>query len=898
MIDMSEKNICRPVIIYNKLMPQNPNPKDKFDYVVLGECDGIEIKKPLVYHNGSKKPLLEQVKGSLMETIVGLDGSYNPQILFCFRKESLGSRVQDENFWNEESLFLFITTIHVASNDLDKLLDLKEYLEERCRIEGYLESICYLTLENNDMILCMKSSEYRKAALFINKFHGRSNCLKIKKDKKVHLMYTHTTLGLNLKRIKNLKEDQSMQLSLKKQKIDTITFSFVVKNRMKFDKLKDSLDQSLGSNNGYYQIFGNEDFQILYNNVSWDKIIPLFDVETQGVLTIKNPEYIDAIYSAETQIAIEEKNLRKPVRLSFLVEDQENVNNTEIIYKLAEELQKKYDEIEENQEFFSEKYKILKHILNTLVQYERADFSNYIFAAILRPLARLIEHDELFKNNENRVSKFIQSIERLIQATENTSQHFYQIPDYSMYSSDIPIKLSAFYCAYANLLQKYISCFSEKHTDAVGGNYDYSFLVIPSINDLERTCVVFHKQKPGNRILVIEIPELYMFNLSRVCRVIAHEISHYIGGKMRNRATRAEKLKNIVSVAYVYYIGMAVDKKEKGIGSYMKDINILQDLEKNLKNIFTSELEKSENKKYWTYFLELEGDKSFENYAFYLEKAYTDILKDIFSVDDKMNIYNNIILNYSQKNHKEDKGFAFDKILRYKKELTKFLYGEYSYQIKLGTIEKLLEKILKMLSETFADISMIMTLNLDVVEYLNACTTTYRIDDKYTVEDILKTTGIYRLYFVVRAMIEDEGHQEWSWEEVGNEMADDINEMRSRLCAVLLYIDQTIKGATQNYCGILKDNRFLCDDNIVQAVFMDKKIAMEIISYLRECQKSFYEICSEKENDAAFGQTQDQIREIHKIMSQDNDIEKILDRMHNVIELYQQDIYNEFSDIS
>lgn len=71
---------------------------------------------------------------------------------------------------------------------------------------------------------------------------------------------------------------------------------------------------------------------------------------------------------------------------------------------------------------------------------------------------------------------------------------------------------------------------SEKHK--------YKFLLYPWAEKQTKSKVVFSKSEPGDRVILIKIPEQLLFNPRVLMVILGHEVGHYVGGYIRNRDQR------------------------------------------------------------------------------------------------------------------------------------------------------------------------------------------------------------------------------------------------------------------------------------------------------------------------------------------------------------------------
>lgn len=908
-------NICRPLAIYNKLMPYNPASTLQFEYVVLGEYDAIQEGYNL-FAEDNMNISFEKLKDDLLIKLENLDGGFAPQLFYCFRTEykdknifnTEKEKITDEEFWknDKKDIFLFITTLHIVPDNEDNqsfdILFLKEDLEKAFntgRGDKSLKAICYLTLENNDMILCIKTSEYKKAAKIIYDFHRKKNVIKVKnkndKIRKFIVMFTHTTCGIHKENVSYILENQEKYKDLLETTLDEINFFIAERNAKAMSELKKQLDSHLQSNK-YLQIMGNEDIKLTYYDVKLKKFLQLFDYKQNGSLTTKNETYNKAIYHVSTQIV-----QKQDENSSFILELDYDRENFQIYPKdsikvsnLRKILMEAICENPDNKKI-KEIYKTLLHILNTLEQYEHLPFSNYIYVSIINPLAMLIRNKELFVNKTNNVKIFIECIERIFQTAISTSRHFYQVPDYSMYNNDIPIKLSAFYVAYADLVCQFLKNFSEELEN--GRKHQYQFLITPSMETKELTHLVFPMQKPSDRVLIMEIPELEMFNPFHVTRVIVHEVSHYVGGKTRNRKLRFDIIIDIVvNVCFCSLMCYSIKEyrgevENKDSEWRMKDFYSqtgMNKFKRLLKSRILDALNSKDNREKWAKSL---GYPKIEDediiYLNVTEAALQDILTDMINIADSQNLFNTIFTEYIL-NSKKKTISQWDE--RHRFEVLKQSYfldmceqkisGEVIEHTKKTIIDfsKRGNYILKLMSETYADFSMILTLKVTMKQYYNIIISVIK-EAMVNPEEIKNSLILYRVALITYIMTK-EHRNGFSWKKEAKSI---IKGKRNEINWMYQLVIQEINK-------IAEINVNFPESINMMNYLWTKEIWDNFVAYLTICETTFYEIFDNLEENEKTNakKLQKKLIQLNNIMSLERgDVGEIINEMYQIIYEYR-----------
>lgn len=163
-------NICRPITFFNNFVPPS-NQRQEWEYEALGYFDGISIGDNIIKDTEFD---LRQMRDALETLAKEFKGEYTAQIIHIFRHESENETNTDEIFWEQDEktypfLFIVMLRLNKESSEIRKVKTKLE--EELCTDE--VRVITYLTLDNNDLIVVLKSKEYVCGASVIDRFHQK-----------------------------------------------------------------------------------------------------------------------------------------------------------------------------------------------------------------------------------------------------------------------------------------------------------------------------------------------------------------------------------------------------------------------------------------------------------------------------------------------------------------------------------------------------------------------------------------------------------------------------------------------------------------------------------------------------------------------------------------------------
>lgn len=128
-------------------------------------------------------------------------------------------------------------------------------------------------------------------------------------------------------------------------------------------------------------------------------------------------------------------------------------------------------------------------------------------------------------------STFFSNILILVDGMNHTSRQFILTPPFRTIAFEIPPKVMAYYTAVTHRL---IEAFDDSE-----GDEQYGFIISPKFaRELDVRSLVLAENAGENEFISIGIGEEWLYRLQHTTAVLAHEISHFVGGKGRERAFR------------------------------------------------------------------------------------------------------------------------------------------------------------------------------------------------------------------------------------------------------------------------------------------------------------------------------------------------------------------------
>lgn len=180
--------ICRPILLHNEFMPARYGKRD-WHYQILGYHDGMTIE------DGFEIQDVSSFKEMFKQCVEYEDKKMHPyftQFLFGFHPD----KKKDEEFWNSEYIFTYISLLQVNNKEIQKQ---REYLEQLCFSEA--EVIAYYSLDNSDLIFAVKCNSCKQGFQIINDLHTKIN---IGNEISFELRNSYTVLALRKQDINNI----------------------------------------------------------------------------------------------------------------------------------------------------------------------------------------------------------------------------------------------------------------------------------------------------------------------------------------------------------------------------------------------------------------------------------------------------------------------------------------------------------------------------------------------------------------------------------------------------------------------------------------------------------------------------------------------------------------------
>lgn len=885
------KNICRPIVLYNVHVPTKKF-NYKWRYTAFGIYDGIDVRNNIWKENTRSFDVL--MDKLLNETLI-LNGNFSKEIIFAIRNENNN---EDENFWNDINYpFVFLVSLYMDGR-AKNWTQFRYFIEESINnsvLKSSARAITYQTLDNSDILLVIKAKSYKVGTDIINLFHDKDNefVYKYEKDKfeKIKLHYSYSICGFD----KNVELDEVT----KNEVIEEVLYFAFEKKPGSIQPLVEKINKNLENTNAIItqsELLGSNDERITIKNIKWGEFMNLFSGNETSILTNENGLFCDSICYGSTQL--NHKKEISYIKKIFIASDNGDdseplITNKDLCLNTEKIKQLKKHE---NITLFSnnlqelEYIKAISHIENAMHKFNDSDFPSYVYTAILEPMQLFLDQLVDFKAGklknmeyceDNGIFNFLNAISIVIQSTSRMNRDFLQTPDFNVVINDVPIKLFAFYAAWAYRITQILNKSIENTDD----KNQYSVLICPGLEKMVEIDMIFPKLPPKSRLLLVKAPERALYRPELLCNVLVHEISHYVGDKLRRRDIRYAMILEI-------YADIIVSKFKKCFDGLITP-KMLQEIQNKVPNLVKQRARYyvTRNKKQYPEYSE------YQYHTDFLKKISDDIIDTLIKEDFNL-LYDHIRTDCLYEKIKLSKQ---SEETIYSEDFVEGILNGYNNaqiveeKIKAFTdyFEKnsrsIIDNINNIAKEIFADLVCVLLLGTPGEVYLKNIYSNLNelseVGAKISIEDNIVSV---RVALMIRCMQTREAIKEsgifkftYFWDEKLLSRTVDKNSSNMDFCQ-WIYSISNIMYAVENTHDHIENNNYLLNNYIWKC----------LLRYLYECRLEFEEW--QKSNDDLKNQISD-LREVYSDVSDVKNLEETLIKIRKFIENHKSDLKSDFS---
>lgn len=672
---------------------------------------------------------------------------------YSFSEEKL------EEFWNNEKTFnRFYSLMHIECSSAQEIYGVINWLNSifNNSLEQKYNAVFYFSFDYSDIIVCAKNmniSEFTEKIFEVNYSQTKINltdsysyCIK---DSFSIITFDKTFLSNAFKTIEThdklkypelevLVKDEIKKIGYpyKNESLE-IAYNIGVQNFDVFNKFLEELS-NIQMDFNKYALLGRHDITINKSNIDiiWFIILLYYVDKYTTYAKENNTENEDLLFNCESFIRC---------NFDFSCETLINKNSNSHLLKLKryaaardsinhriEKINCGFNNNNDNPITSVQKNSLIslyKSIESTL----KNGFADDFVICLYEPFISLLDYldknnqvatSESLKEFDNVINRFFEIVSSLVNSAMHSDRQFIQTPSFNPVFFDVPPKLMAFYTTQTNIIKKIIG-FNDQN--------NYSFIFKPSLN---RNISVFpysyNQAPPTDRLLAVSINEECLYHPTKVLKVLCHEASHFVGNDARCRDMR--KLCWIKSVLF-YSFELVLSYLNIDVKN---DPELYSSLSKLILEIFQV--------------IELDSEyKKTEGYSENIRQLIQHIFKLICSNDDIDKALNHFfITKYPNRNVSALKH-------QFKKNI--LILDEFvpmNNQIEMAsnlTIAQEFCDSYKTLSnaykESYADIQMILILNLSLEDYIKNFVQHEGMDYQHFINDI----SYYKIFPVVYTLI-------------------------------------------------------------------------------------------------------------------------------------------------
>ncbi len=534
------KNICRPITFINDYMPIKERSKEKIEFCAFGIVDGIRVGDALVFDE-AKSSITDQIWEDQKIFKRSLEGKYNAQRIYIVRWEE---EEVERAFWEGNSLpFFFFCRVQCAGDKLSFMQYRSEWemnTTASCQ-SGEVAIKTYLTYDNTDLFIVVRSSKYKEGAEVINRLH-REGGFAVEEGCKCTLKNSFTVMAVRYAWIDKVTTSEIEKWN--QDVIENVYIRLIEREGGDIGKIEKVIKEKI-PNCRRRAVLGTDDEMIVLSDVKWGDFLSLYN-EENGIFG--NRFGRDSVYNQNAAGVI--------TQLSVPLYNEEK--NNHVVPEGNDHFESKIKGLEDKLNKINERFHNINElniIVNALPKYSGEMFNDYVFFPLLKVLDTLF--DLMLRRTElcsGRLHKapfydFLTGFCFYTQHTMLTDRHTAQIMGFNVKIYDIPVKLNALYNA---LLYRLVDILKKQNNEnnQNENEIDYDFIALPGVADFVNVVELYKDASYQKRLMKVEIPESSFYDVRNMMTILSHEAAHYVGRGMRNRNARTDAV--ILSYVHVY----------------------------------------------------------------------------------------------------------------------------------------------------------------------------------------------------------------------------------------------------------------------------------------------------------------------------------------------------------
>lgn len=875
-----DKDICRAITYINYHVPPVVE-KEVPPYITLGFFDGMLTERLEVSYE--EQELKSLWKYGIKRTDKQL-GQYSYQNIFCISRDEWNP-CSDEKFWTEDTNKEYPLTFIV-------FLQLREYMagdnaiEVQCRKfnDAALkrlgnDGLCYTydTIDKNDFVVCLKCRQYNTAVNAIKSLHRTG----------AEIIYSYSVFSVSRKVLAELRDKRYQYIfeeEISSICLKGITNSYDLQNGVTLDqkyneyceRLMDKLYEEQEEEKKdfrIYDILGDNDFRLVARYVKLGKLLEQF--APGGLMCYEEGAFRFYFFSSNVVLNTLPEETFGKINGDY-IRNSDKTMKEKFCSPICDRLEARMTNIKQivmEERQCDERVITFCHALWQLLQslkpLETAPTKRYDFLSLYIPFSALVdileeklgkawepgasEKDKDFIGNEE-IYNFIHKISMTLHGTLRTDIQFFQIRDFNVIVHYAPAKLRAFYSFWVLKLSDYYNEFNEQDK-----KNNYSFIFSPGMYQQTGVSELYMNYVETKRLMLIKMPERHLYAVRWLPVILAHEVSHFVGYASRQRIHRhfaclkvCTRVLFLETNFYRYFIGRWNWRPilEEGV----RNLKLYDEMEKELE---AEEFLIRTNSNLYPHEFHSENsiriiEETFRNG----NGRFTD--KIISDDSERMDSY---LKNCDKKDNmsteqrcNELRRILEDSKLQYKKLLT------LTQKFQFDLLPQLLEMLMYICKEAYADLIAILTLGLSPEEYIfsfikGECNIQEgRVADEEEVMLVLRAgytiQAVMNIVVHKPSCLEGEFCVRWSGEVLKKLiMSLGIDTPEGKIAIDIYGYNSGIRDCNQEIQSYrpMYNGWSGCFSNNIVDFFNDKVVWESLIGYLDQSARVYVEILSSKE---------------------------------------------------
>lgn len=844
-------------------------------------------------------------------------------LLFTNIREEQKSGFEEEKikaFWKETSPLMFISLIHI---DNESRIDVIISKIQKC-FQGK-EYLYYFSFDYSGIVLLAKNMNLKSYLQLMFQLNYESeNGNKVIRD-------SYSFYGFHKKELKRIfdaldqgeciKDAFSKSCLKEREETFTVSVNIGIQNFNIYENFINTV-KNYSPDVKEYGLFGRHDISIVKEDANLEWLVYIQYLLDQ----VTKDEEVAAEYLFSThETFIKVSNIGEYADIA----PKKDTSNS--AYQMAQErLDTKcsdyFEMLKRKKEQYNGEYGIpIEAVKNSILSIMKNRFAEDFVLCMYQSFYEFLEYllekmgheDDDIRKFDDCFSEYFRGLNSLVNSAMHSERQFIQATAFNAIIYDVPSKIMAFYVALIDEFQGIM----RGETDQC-----YTFLLTPSFsNEISVKIISYSEERPPHdRILMVSINERSLYNPKAVIRRMAHEVAHFVGDELRERASRKKRVK--LSILYIIlsqvlhgsYLSSwdlygLIEKIEKVLSTdtrfadneynYSEDLlkvlpEIAEELTLNhrIKNLLynyimgilknylmgrASEREeyKEEREEIWRYALELSGPDV---------GTPTGSLQDAYEKRNFSETQLQLLTNLIYRDMKEELGIVNkDKeVLKQKGRVSQSLISRVGSKIlNEKTVGEYVKTLSNIYSEAFADVQMVLLTGLTYEDYLEGFINEEKIDIsrwEFQMEDNCRISMVTFALRITGVWEQPDTEKKVS-ERVQKEQSDELVEFQKKIEEQIVVLKRSISETGKcevNECfgaaaDISDSEKHKSDQNTIVWSADDEAPNNNILYYINEHLLIYLLECIKKSADCYRSKSMEEIGRLRKLIRTVSDFEDV-----------------------